>query len=492
MLFTCNLAMSSMPFLPLGRVQMFQVESPNVIATGTITNPYGPLKLGGFTNVSGTTGSYLLISSQADGVHLNEPTTDRVIFDTPLTTTQPFKAVSISSTGNGTIGGDLAIGGATALQAVAVAGNAAFAQGVTVAGLVSASSVTVNGLTSLQGDTAVGGGLAVAGDVIFQQALTCGPLLASSANVHGDSSVGGLSTTQSLTVAASGSLGSLSVSGNSAMNTLSTVSTAAFGAGVMVGADLAIGGGLTVNGSGVTVPSGGISVAGAQVTATTNTFAVSVGGTAALSIDASQNLTLSSGSLTTSSVNGINNQSLVLKGADPAGTVHIAGNLVVDGDYETANKVRMQVEDTLLTLAHSQTTPKPDSVADGAGIEIEGNSGFTKSITWKNNLGLAYNGQSGGLATEDGLSYFQGQGGNLLMTRTIPAANHISRSAISGTWQADSVQTVVSYAFRIDDQENLQIAKTQGTDYSSVVNGSYAAIGQTASVCATYEVSLKS
>ncbi len=78
------------------------------------------------------------------------------------------------------------------------------------------------------------------------------------------------------------------------------------------------------------------------------------------------------------------------------------------------------------------------------------------------------------------------------MTRTIPAANHISRSAISGTWQADSVQTVVSYAFRIDDQENLQIAKTQGTDYSSVVNGSYAAIGQTASVCATYEVSLKS
>lgn len=484
--------MSSAPFLPLGQVQIYRMESPEIIARGSITNPYGPLKLGGFTNVSGNTGSYLLISSQTDGVHLNEPTMDKVIFDTPLTTTQPFKAVSITSTGNGTIGGDFAIGGSTTLQTVAVAGAAAFASSVAVAGPVSANSVTVSGTSSLQGDTSVGGGLAVTGQAVFQQALTCGPLLASSATVQGDSTVSGLSTTQNLTVTAAGTLGSLSVSGDSALNTLSTVSTAAFGAGVIVGADLAVGGGVTVNGSGITVPTGGVSIAGAKITATANTLQVSLAGTVALSVDSGQNLTLPSGSLTTSSVNGINNQALVLKGSDLAGTVHIAGNLVVDGDYETADKVRMQVEDTIVTLAHSQTTPKPDSVADGAGIEIEGNSGFAKSLTWRNNLGLGYNGQSGGVPTEDGLSYFQLQGGNLLMTRTIPAANHIGKSAASGTWQADSTQTVVSYAFRIDDQENLQIAKTQGTDYSSVQNGSYGAIGQTASVCATYEVSSKS
>ena len=491
MLFTCNFAMSSTPFLPLGQVQIYRMESPEIIARGSITNPYGPLKLGGYTNISGSR-SYLLIEGKADGVHLNEPTTDRVIFDTPLSTTQPFQAVSITSTGSGTFGGDLAIGGSTTLQTVAVAGAAAFASSVSVAGRVSANSVTVSGMTVLQGDTVVGGGLAVAGAVLFQHALTCGPLFAASANVQGDSVVEGLSTTQKLSVTGDATLGSLSVIGNSALNTLSTVSSATFGAGVSVTADLAIGGGVTVNGAaGITVPTGTLTLGGAQLKGTADTLTASVNGATALAVDASTNLTLPSGSLTTKAVYGNNSQALVLKGADAAGTVHIAGNLVVDGDYETADRVTMQVEDTRLVLAHSQTGPQPDSVADGAGIEIEGSSGYAKSITWNNKSGLDYKGDAG-TATEDGLSYFEVQGGNLVLTRTIPAANHLSRSSATASWQPDSMQTVVSYAFRIDDQENLQIAKTQGTDYSNpATGGGYQAVGQAAKVCTTFKVAVK-
>ncbi len=480
-----------MPFLPLGKVQIYQMTSPYIVATGSIVNPDGPLKLGGFTNVSGNAASYLLVSSEPDGVHLNEPVNNKVILDAPLSTTQPLQAVSITSTGNGSIGGDLAIAGATSMQAVAVAGNAAFSSSVSVAGPVTANSVTVSGLTALQGDTTVGGGLGVTGPVVLQQTLTCGPLLAAAATVQGNVIVGGLIRAHDLSVAGTGSLWSLSVTGNSALNTLSTLSTASLGAGLTVTADAVIGGGLTVTGSaGVIVPAGSLSLAGAQMTGTASTYALSVGGGAALTIDANQNLTLPSGSLTVGSINGRSSQALVLKGADVAGTVHIAGNLVVDGDYETADKVNMQVEDLLVTLAHSQTSPKPDSVADGAGIQIEGNSGFAKSIIWKNNLGLGYNGSTGSIPTGDGLSYFQVQGGNLMLTRTIPAVNHVSRSSTTGTWQPDSVKTLVSYAFRIDDQENLQIAKVQGTDYSSAATGGgYNAVGQTAQVCATFEVS---
>lgn len=484
-----------MPFLPLGRVQMFQMESPNIIAFGSIVNPDGPLKLGGFTNISGNTaGSYLLISSQADGVHLNEPTNNKVVLDTPLNTTQPFQAVSITSTGNGSIGGDLAIGGSTTLQAVAVAGTAAFTSSVSVAGPLSVNALTASGLTALQGNTAVGGSLQVAGPAVLQQSLACGPLTALAANVTNDLVVGNNISSTGLTASGGAALGSLTVIGNSTLNTLSTASTAQFWAGASVADDLNVGGGLAVNGAaGLSVPGGALSFAGANLTATSNSLALAVGGSTALTIDASQNLSIPSGALSVKSVNGNNGQALILKGADVAGTVHVAGNLVVDGDYETADKVNMQVEDLLVTLAHSQTSPKPDSVADGAGFQIEGNSGFAKSIIWKNNLGLAYNGTTGSVPTNDGLSYFQFQGGNLMLTRTIPAANHVSRSSASGTWQPDSVQTVVSYAFRIDDRENLQVAKVQGTDYSSpATGGGYQAIGQTAQVCATYEVSTTS
>ena len=84
--------MSSTPFLPLGKVQIYRMESPDIVAFGQITNPYGPLKLGGYSNISGSK-SFLLVEGKADGVHLNEPTNDKVIFDTPLSTTQPFQRV---------------------------------------------------------------------------------------------------------------------------------------------------------------------------------------------------------------------------------------------------------------------------------------------------------------------------------------------------------------------------------------------------------------
>ena len=478
------------PFLPLGKVQMFSVETPHVIAFGDITNPRGPLRLGGYADISGAS-SYLLIEGKADGVHLNEPTNDRVIFDTPLATTQPFQAVSITSTGNGAFGGDLTIAGATAMQAIAVAGDATFASSVAVTGPVTAQAVTVSGPSELKGDTIVGGQLSVAGAVTFQNTLNCGPLTAASATVTNNLNVGAGISSQTLTVAQAGSLGSLSVTGNSDLNTLSTLGTATFGAGVAVTSALTVGSGLTVAGSdGIEVTSGNLAIAGASFAAGTNTMSVAVGGTTAFTIDSGRNLVVPVGGVFTNSVTGLDGQPLTLKGADASGTVHVAGNLVIDGDWDTANKVKMQVEDTIITLAHSQTSPQPDSVADGAGIEIEGNSGYTKSITWRNNLGLGYNGSSGAVPTEDGLSYFQVQGGNLVLTRTIPAANHAIRNSVSGQWTPDSKQTVVSYAFRIDDRENLQIAKTQGTDYSSpAANGNYNAIGGTAVVCGSYEVS---
>ena len=478
------------PFLPLGKVQMFSVETPHVIATGDIVNPRGPLRLGGYTDVSGAS-SYLLIEGKTDGVHLNEPNTNKVIFDTPLATTQPFQAVSVVSTGNGSFGGDLTIAGTTAMRAIAVAGDATFASSVDVTGPVTAQAVTVSGATELQGNAVVGGQLSVAGAVTFQQTLNCGPLTAASATVTDDLKVGAGLSSQTLTVAQAGSFGSLSVTGNSALNTLSTLGTATFGAGVSVASALTVGSGLTVAGpDGITVTAGNLAIAGASFTAGPDTVSVAVGGTTALTIDSERNLVVPVGGVFTKSVTGLGGQPLTLKGTDASGTVHIAGNLVIDGDWDTAQKVEMQVEDTIITLAHSQTSPQPDSVADGAGIEIEGNSGYAKSITWKNNLGLGYKGSSGAVSTEDGLSYFQVQGGNLVLTRTIPAANHNTRNSVSGQWTPDSQQTVVSYAFRIDDRENLQIAKTQGTDYSSpATNGNYNAVGGTAVVCGSYEVS---
>lgn len=485
--------MTSMPFLPLGRVQMFQVECPHILAFGEIVNPSGPLKLAGLTNLSYSNPPYLLVSSEPDGVHLSEPSNNKIVMDAPFSSTAPLTTVSLTSTGNGSFGGDLAVAGGSSLQGLTVAGQAAFASSLSVAGPLSASSLAVSGAAALQGNTVVGGGLGVAGAVVLQQSLACGPLLAAAATVQGDLVVEGQSTAHNLVVTAGGSLGSLSVTGSSALNTLSTISTASFGAGVDVVSDVLVGGGVVVQGaSGLAIPGGSLSLAGVQMAATADTCALSVGGGTALTIDASQNLALPSGSLTVGSINGRSGQSLVLKGADVGGTVHIAGNLVVDGDYETADRVEMKVEDLLVTLAHSQTSPKPDSVADGAGIQIEGNSGFPKSIIWKNNLGLGYDGSTGTVPTCDGLSYFQVQGGSLMLTRTIPAANHLTKSPSSGTWQPDSVETVVSYAFRIDDQENLQIAKVQGTDYSALTGGSYSPIGQTAPVCATYEVATKS
>lgn len=478
------------PFLPLGKVQMFSVETPHIIAFGDIVNPRGPLRLGGYSDKSGAL-SYLLIEGKADGVHLSEPHTDRVIFDTPLSTTKPFQAVSIVSTGNGSFGGNLTIAGATAMQTVAVVGEATFASSVAVSGPVTAQAVTVSGPSEFKGDTIVGGQLSVAGAVTFDQTLNCGPLTAASATVSNNLFVGGALFSDTLTVTQSGTLGSLSVVGNSSLNTLSTLGTATFGGGASVASALTVGSGLTVDGAdGIKVTSGNLAIAGASITAGTNTMSVAVEGTTALTIDSGRNLVVPVGGVFTKSVTGLGGQPLTLKGADASGTVHIAGNLVIDGAWDTANKVKMQVEDTIITLAHSQTSPQPDSVADGAGIEIEGNSGFAKSITWKNNLGLAYNGSSGAVPTEDGLSYFQVQGGNLVLTRTIPAANHAIRNSVSGQWTPDSKQTVVSYAFRIDDRENLQIAKTQGTDYSSpAANGNYDAIGGTAVVCGSYEVS---
>ncbi|DBA82213.1 TPA: hypothetical protein ACH3X1_007195 [Trebouxia sp. C0004] len=337
---------------------------------------------------------------------------------TAAATATTVSAASITSIGNGSIGGNLAIGGATTLQTVAVAGPAAFTSSVSVSGPLSVNSLTASGLTALQDNTAVGGSLQVAGAAVLQQSLTCGPLTALAANVTNDLVVGSNIYSTGITASGGAALGSLTVIGNSTLNTLSTASTASFWAGASITNDLTVGGGLLVSGAtGIRVPNGKLSLSGVGLTATSSNFTLSVGGSTALAIDANQNLSIPSGSLSVGSINGNNGQPLILKGADAAGTVHIAGNVVIDGDWDTANKVEMKVEDLLVTLAHSQSSPKPDSVADGAGIQIEGSSGFAKSIIWKNNLGLAYNGTAGSVPTNDGLSYFQVQGGNLMLTR---------------------------------------------------------------------------
>jgi hypothetical protein len=95
---------------------------------------------------------------------------------------------------------------------------------------------------------------------------------------------------------------------------------------------------------------------------------------------------------------------------DSSGTVRIAGNLSVAGSVSETNVDNLQIADLTVTLAHNNTAPQTDAVADGAAIIIEGNSGYNKFLRWSYNQGLAYKPPDS--------SHFTGDG-ELLLLRTL-------------------------------------------------------------------------
>ena len=116
---------------------------------------------------------------------------------------------------------------------------------------------------------------------------------------------------------------------------------------------------------------------------------------------------------------------------------------------------------------------------DGAGIEIAGiltdtskaayaDAGITeveKSFKFRNNGGL----YDYSKADEREQPYWELQGGNFMLTRTIPGTLH-NRPQGNGSYVASNTDTKVSYTFRINNNEQLEVVKTRGSQ-----NGAYQA-----------------
>ena len=130
--------------------------------------------------------------------------------------------------------------------------------------------------------------------------------------------------------------------------------------------------------------------------------ALTINGTTALRVYNSDSHAVFTGGVVTNTVTAASGQPLVLTGSDGSSTVKVSGNLQVAGSVTETNVQSLNVADLQVTLAHSNTTPQADSVADTAGVVVEGNSGYSKSILWHYNQGLAYKPSSSTQATGDG------------------------------------------------------------------------------------------
>lgn len=103
---------------------------------------------------------------------------------------------------------------------------------------------------------------------------------------------------------------------------------------------------------------------------------------------------------------------------------------------------------------------------------------------------IDYKPASASAATHDGVSTWEVKGGNLLLTRVIPAANYISYDFATNTYKADNTQTTVSYRFAISDDEKLSIEKVNGANLAAGpgANNTVQPIGSTAPVVAVFEL----
>ena len=476
-------------FVAPGNVQVARLTAPDIVCSGQVRNPTNRLKLGGNTTLSGAL-SYLQIDTQSNGVHLTEATATQIWLDTPVTVSATLTASGgLATSGNLNVSGTLTVAGATSLQAVTAQGAAQF-QSTVSTGALTASQLTATGTSSLQGAVTASSTVNVQGAAQFQNTVSTGALTAASATVSGTTTLtGAASLASTLQVTGATTVAALTASGATSLATLATSGTATIGGVLTASSDATVAGNLTVSGAtGVNIASGSLSIKAANWSYDTTSAGfenakLTINGNTALRVYNSDQHVAFTGGVVTNSLTAQTGQPLTLTGLDSAGTVKINGNLQVSGTIDETNVNTLQVADLQIILAHNASgAPLADSVADTAGIVVEGNSGYNRSILWHYNQGLAYKPGTQSQATGDGLSYWEMMGGNLRLTRVVPSANHLSYSSTTKTWSADNTATTVSFAFRIADDETLQVCKVSGTDYTTPASsgGGYSAVGSTA------------
>lgn len=426
---------------PTGTSRFGRVVASNVITTGSIRNISSGVKLG---NVHASN-TFLVATSNTNGIHLTEAQGTTVWLDTPTIVTQPLFANAGITT--------------TSLQTA----SASIQGGLTAQFLVSQTSITTNTFTASSST--------VSGTSFFQGAASFQSTVSVIGGATFSSSLSAQATTlQSLQVAAASNLNSVTA------NTL-TVAQASINS-------------LTANVANASVLNLG---AGSLTYDTSNVgfenLRVSVGGSPALRLYNNDQRALFPGGVITNSVKAQAGQQLVLQPQDAGGSVVVAGNLFVQGATTTVDVQSLQVDDRVIVVARSNTAgPDADVIASGAGLAVEiGTSNYQRSLLWNYNQGgSSYVPNQAGQKSSDFNSYWELSGGNLQITRAIPAAAHIGFSFASNTYVADSTATRVSYRFAIGDDETLNIEKVQGTNLST---GSSTAIGSTSIPVGTFEIS---
>ena len=160
---------------------------------------------------------------------------------------------------------------------------------------------------------------------------------------------------------------------------------------------------------------------------------------------------------------GANN--LVLKpGTNKA--VIVDGDLDVTGAINQIDVDQLNVEDKVVRVAHTvDGTPlAADGLAnDGAGLEIGGDATYDRCLKWYNTGGT----KTHTAALEKDLPYWELKGGNLQVTRDIAPAEHkkpLSDGSFANAHADPSSATPlsVSFSFRINNKEQLEVVKVAG------------------------------
>ncbi len=490
-----------------------RVTANDHVVQAQVRNPRGLLKLGGNT-ASNSANTYLAVESRLDGVHLTEATGTTVFLDSPFTTTQPTSfSGNASITGNLTVGGTTALSGAATLSSTLSVQGAATLQSTVQTGALTSASGTVTGALRVGGTTALAGAatvsntLSVQSAATFQSTVQTGALSAASAAVSANATVGGtltvtgaaaLNSTLALTGAATlastlGVTGATSVSSLAASGALTVQGNASVAGTTALTGAASLAADLTVAGStGVTVTAGRLTVGATSLAYDSAAQAgyLQMGTVTGVKLFASDNHVELPGGAVTTVVTGYAGSELKLQGGDAKGTVHIAGTLVIDGDINRKNVANLDVEDLTVNLAKTVdangNNTSTDQTGDTAGLVVSGNSAYEKSVRWSYNQGPAYAPPDSSHYTGDGLSYWTVKGGNLNLTRNIPAANHVSYNYSTSQWEKDNTAATVTYSFRVSDAEDLEIAKSSGIDYSA--GNRTTQVGSTAKVLTSFDI----
>ena len=343
-------------------------------------------------------------------MHLTEATATQIWLDTPVTVSATLNAAGgLASSGNLSVTGNLSVSGSTTLQTVTAQGAAQF-QSTVSTGALTASQLTCTGTSALQGAVTASSTVNVQGAAQFQSTVSTGALTAASATVSGTTTLTGAATLAStLNVTGATTLTALTATAGTSLNTLTTSGTATIGGVLTASSDATVAGNLTVNGAtGVNVANGSLSIKAANWSYDTSSAGfenakLTINGTTALRVYNSDQRASFTGGVITNSVTAQAGQPLTLTGLDSGSTVKINGNLQVSGTIDETNVNTLNVADLQIILGHNASgAPLADSVADTAGIVVEGNSGYAKNILWHYNQGLAYKPSTQTQATGDG------------------------------------------------------------------------------------------